>query len=56
VVGVGSLAIGVVLMVLWSFFPGSRPFFRGESLNRETQILVPESDHPPVSSVDGGRA
>jgi len=56
VVGIGSLALGVVLMVLWSVFPGSKPFFRGESLNRETPILVPETEHPPLRSVDGGLA
>ncbi|GAB2458879.1 amino acid transporter [Conyzicola lurida] len=56
VVGIGSLALGVVLMVLWFFFAGSKPFFRGESLNRETPILVPETDHPPLRSVDGGFA
>ncbi len=42
VLGVGSLAIGVVLMILWAFFTGSRPFFRGESLNEHTQVLVPD--------------
>jgi amino acid transporter len=56
VVGVGSLALGVVLMVLWFAFPGSKPFFNGESLNRETPILVPETEHPPLRSVDGGLA
>jgi len=56
VVGIGSLALGVVLMALWFVFPGSKPFFRGESLNRETPILVPETEHPPLRSVDGGYA
>jgi len=56
VVGIGSLAIGVLLMVTWFFFTGSKPFFRGESLNRDTEVLVPESDHPVLRSVDGGRA
>ena len=56
VVGIGSLALGVVLMALWFVFPGSKPFFRGESLNRETPILVPETEHPPLRSVDGGLA
>jgi len=56
VVGIGSLAVGALLMVVWSFFPGSTPFFRGESLNRDTEVLVPESEHPPVKSVDGGYA
>jgi amino acid transporter len=56
VVGVGSLALGIVLMVLWFAFPGSKPFFQGESLNRETPILVPETEHPPLRSVDGGLA
>jgi amino acid transporter len=56
VVGVGSLALGVLLMVLWYLFPGSKPFFRGESLNRDTEVLVPDSEHPPLRSVDGGLA
>jgi len=56
VVGIGSLAFGVVLMVVWFFFRGSKPFFRGESLNRDTEILVPDAEHPPLRSVDGGYA
>jgi len=48
--------LGVVLMIVWSCFRGSRPFFRGESLNEETEVLVPEEVSPPVRSVDGGRA
>jgi hypothetical protein len=56
VVGIGSLALGVALMALWFVFPGSKPFFRGESLNRETAILAPEAEHPPLRSVDGGYA
>ena len=56
VVGVGSLAFGAVLMIIWFFFAGSRPFFRGESLNRDTEVLVPEAEHPVIRSVDGGRA
>jgi len=48
--------LGVVLMIVWSCFRGSRPFFRGESLNEETEVLVPEEVSPRVRSVDGGRA
>jgi amino acid transporter len=54
VIGVGSLALGVVLMVVWSLFQESRPFFRGESLNRDTEVLVPDTDQPLTRSVDGG--
>ena len=54
VVGIGSLALGAVLMVVWSFFRESRPFFRGESLNRDTEVLVPDDALPPIRSVDGG--
>ncbi|BDI22687.1 APC family permease [Herbiconiux sp. L3-i23] len=54
VVGVGSLLVGAVLMVVWSFFPESKPFFRGEALNEQTEILVPEAEHPKGRSVDGG--
>jgi amino acid transporter len=55
VVGIGSLALGVVLMIVWSFFARSRPFFRGETLNETSAVLVPEEVSPPRRSVDGGR-
>ncbi|MEJ6488940.1 APC family permease [Leucobacter sp. USCH14] len=42
VIGVGALLLGFVLMGIWSLRPGAKPFFRGESLNRETPILVPD--------------
>ena len=54
VVGVGALLIGVVIMVVWAAFQQSRPFFRGESLNSDTQVLVPEEDQEYLRSVDGG--
>ena len=54
VLGIGSLAFGVVLMVLWYVFPGSKAFFRGESLNRDTEVLVPEEPITYPRSVDGG--
>jgi len=56
VVGIGSLAFGAVLMIVWFFFAGSKPFFRGESLNRDTAVMVPEQEHVVIRSVDGGRA
>ncbi|QKJ19885.1 APC family permease [Microbacterium hominis] len=54
VLGVGSLAVGVVLMLIWFAFPGSKPFFRGESLNRDTPVLVPDDPAEHLRSVDGG--
>ena len=54
VIGIGSLAVGVVLMIVWSFFPGSKPFFRGETLNETSAVLVPEETVPTRRSVDGG--
>ena len=54
VVGVGSLLVGVVLMIVWSFFPGSKPYFRKQSLNRDTEVLVPEEEVPVGRSIDGG--
>lgn len=54
VVGVGALAFGVVLMLIWWTRPGSKPFFRGESLNRDTDVLVPETPETFGRSVDGG--
>ncbi len=55
VVGVGSLLVGVLLMVIWSFAASARPFFRGESLNRGTAVLVPDEEVEYGRSVDGGR-
>ena len=54
VLGIGSLAFGVVLMVLWYLFPAAKAFFRGESLNRDTEVLVPEEPITYPRSVDGG--
>ena len=54
VMGIGALAVGVVLMLIWFAFPGSKPFFRGESLNRETEVLVPDEPIAYPRSVDGG--
>ncbi len=56
VVGIGSLALGLVLMVAWRFAPRSRAFFRGESLNEDTAVLVPDSPETYKRSVDGGLA
>ncbi len=42
VMGVGSLALGLVVMGLWALRPGSRDYFAGRSLNRDTPVLVPE--------------
>lgn len=55
VIGIGSLLLGVVLMVIWAFVPASKPFYRGESLNRDTEVLVPEDEVEYGRSVDGGR-
>ncbi|MDN3497493.1 APC family permease [Planococcus sp. APC 4015] len=54
VVGIGALAVGVVLMFVWFLFPRSKRFFRGESLNRDTPVLVPDEPGEFVRSVDGG--
>jgi amino acid transporter len=54
VLGVGALAFGVVLMLIWWAFPRSTPFFRGESLNRDTEVLVPDTPDVYGRSVDGG--
>ena len=42
VVGVGAILLGFVLMGIWWLRPNSKPFFRGESLNRDTPVLVPD--------------
>lgn len=56
VVGIGALLVGVVLMVIWYLFPRSKPFFHGESLNRETPVMVPEETADFGRSIDGGLA
>lgn len=42
VIGVGAILLGFVLMGIWATRPGSKPFFKGQSLNAETPILVPD--------------
>ena len=43
VMGVGSLLLGLVVMAVWARFPSARDFFAGRSLNRDTEVLVPET-------------
>jgi len=45
VIGVGMLALGLPLMLACAV--ELRPFFRGETLNAETPILVPDTGQPP---------
>jgi len=40
VIGVGSLLVGVVLMLLWQW--RAPAFFRGETLKHDTPVLVPD--------------
>lgn len=56
VIGIGALLVGVVLMFLWFLFPRSKRFFRGESLNRDTPVMVPDEPGEYSRSVDGGLA
>jgi len=44
VIGVGMLALGLPLMLACAV--KLRPFFRGETLNAETPILVPDTGQP----------
>ena len=39
--GIGGLVFGAVLMIIYRFV--SPPFFRGETLNKDTDILVPDN-------------
>ena len=43
-IGVGVLAVGVLMLACAVKL---RPFFRGETLNAETPILVPDTGQPP---------
>lgn len=54
VLGVGALAFGVLLMFLWFLFPRAKSFFRGESLNRDTPVMVRDEPSTYGRSVDGG--
>ena len=45
VIGIGMLALGVPLMIACAV--RFRPFFRGETLNADTPILVPDTGEPP---------
>ena len=50
VIGVGMLALGVPLMVACA--ARLRPFFRGESLNADTPVLVPDTANRPAAGCD----
>jgi hypothetical protein len=47
VIGVGMLALGVPLMIACAV--RFRAFFRGETLNEDTPILVPDTGKEPVA-------
>lgn len=42
VMGVGSLAMGLVVVEVAARLRSTRPFFAGQSLNRGTAVKVPE--------------
>ncbi|WP_053352342.1 APC family permease [Leucobacter musarum] len=42
VIGVGAILLGFVLLGIWWLRPNAKPYFRRESLNRDTPILVPD--------------
>jgi hypothetical protein len=46
ILGIGSLVLGIVLMAIAS--TTYRPFFRGETLNRDTPIFL--ADDAPISA------
>jgi hypothetical protein len=50
VIGVGMLALGVPLMIACAV--RLRAFFRGETLNEDTPILVPETSELPAALSD----
>ena len=45
VIGIGMIALGVPLMIACAV--RLRAFFRGETLNADTPILVPDTGEPP---------
>jgi hypothetical protein len=50
VIGVGMLALGVPLMIACAV--RFRAFFRGETLNEDTPILVPETGEVPADALE----
>lgn len=50
VIGVGVLAVGLPLMLACAV--KLRPFFRGETLNAETPMLVPDTGQPPRAGLE----
>jgi hypothetical protein len=48
VLGIGGLVLGAVIMVLLAFRREQRAYFRGETLTRDTPVLVPEYEHAVV--------
>ncbi len=49
VLGVGMLALGVPLMLLCAAY--LKPFFRGETLDASTEVLVPDTGEPPAGGL-----
>jgi amino acid transporter len=49
VIGIGMLVLGVPLMLLCA--ARLRPFFKGETLDADTPILVPETGQPPIGGL-----
>ena len=47
IIGIGSLAIGLVLMYAWSLSPRAKEFFEKKTLNMQTKVLVPRELIPP---------
>ena len=45
--GVGAFLVGVVLMIIYRFV--NPPFFKGQTLTRDTPVLAPEPDAAEVS-------
>lgn len=45
--GVGAIVLGVILMMVYRFV--NPPFFKGQTLNRDTPVLVPEPDAEHLS-------
>jgi amino acid transporter len=52
VIGIGALLLGVVLMIVWAQVAQAKPFFRGQTLTRDTPVLVPEDEHAVMLTHD----
>jgi amino acid transporter len=55
ILGIGTMVLGILWMLYLKYVSRS-PFFRGETLSRETETLIPDDSSPVVVDLTGGDA